>query len=115
MGHVRGTVFCLFLETLTIRTFSHSEAHDAAEQALVVDPRSVKARYLRGMARKHMEMRTAAEIGVLRTIFTTAAHHDSDMRQTSARCSLLIQGIKIWRPSWRPWKKDVATPSFGRV
>ncbi|KAG8216628.1 hypothetical protein J3R82DRAFT_6823 [Butyriboletus roseoflavus] len=46
--------------TLMIRMPRYSEAHDAAERALVADPTSVKARYRRGMARKHMKMWTAA-------------------------------------------------------
>ena len=39
------------------------EASEAAEKALDGDPKSVKARYRRAMARKNMEMWNAAAIG----------------------------------------------------
>ena len=41
------------------------EASEAAEKALDGDPKSVKARYRRAMARKNMEMWRAAAIGTM--------------------------------------------------
>ena len=53
---------------LMSRTFRYTEAHDAADKALAADPTSVKARYRRGLARKHLEMWTAADIGMILSV-----------------------------------------------
>ncbi|KAF8553339.1 TPR-like protein [Imleria badia] len=57
----------------------YPEAHDAADKALAADPTSVKARYRRGMARKHMEMWTAANID-----FTTMLTLDPSNKEAEA-------------------------------
>ncbi|KAI9461374.1 hypothetical protein HD554DRAFT_1520179 [Boletus coccyginus] len=61
------------LAAVYLKLGMYPEAHDAADRALVADPTSVKARYRRGMARKHMGMWTAADID-----FTTMSVLDPD-------------------------------------
>ncbi|KAF8137160.1 hypothetical protein EV363DRAFT_1316886 [Boletus edulis] len=57
------------LAAVYLKLGMYTEAHDAADKALAGDPKSVKARYRRGIARKHMEMWTAADID-FRTLLT---------------------------------------------
>ena len=101
-------------QTLIIRISRYPEAHNAADRALAADPTSVKARYRRGMVRKHMKMWTAAGIGTFFSLYDSITGAHPNMRQIFACCSLSIPGIRTQKANWRSWKKNVATLCIGK-